>query len=448
MPRESGERVKDRRVILEGTKQDIWTIWYAAEHGKVARVQSLLEKKPLLVNVQETRMHWSALHYAARYAQEDVIRVLLEKKANPDLVDKHGNTPLHLCAGWGSFHCAVMLLEGGVDTQCVNKDNATALDIAKVMNHIDIIKLLGSWKPIELTLEERREKAKRIAAFKTEEDREIIDEPEMIFLELRALNSKEITLGPTHPGIITTLIKLTKLYREYLREEEAMAALRRALSISQLHYGEDNFDTAILQNNLAELLYHVQELAVSSPNTAQQSSEFIEEAVDLLHKALPFIEKYAENSVRHQSNMDYITCLENLCTCLQKSGKHDLADMYLQRLLVNYSETYGASHDKVIRVQQAIAAKYIAQKRFEEAFSIYENCIRINIEKHGNIHKEVANSWEYLGRGQFLNGLYEKAEDSFKRALAILMELYDASHSDIVRGHNNLAMVALAASSI
>jgi hypothetical protein len=46
-------RVRDRKAILENTKQDIWTIWYAAEVGQADRVQRLLEQHAVQVNVQE-----------------------------------------------------------------------------------------------------------------------------------------------------------------------------------------------------------------------------------------------------------------------------------------------------------------------------------------------------------------------------------------------------------
>ncbi|EQC29446.1 hypothetical protein SDRG_12908 [Saprolegnia diclina VS20] len=156
-------RAKDRRAILEATKQDIWTIWYAAEHGKTERVRCLLEKGRVHVNVAEPHMQWTALHYAARHAHASVIQVLLEHHANPDALDKYGNSPLHLCAGYGSYECAVLLLEGGADTLCPNHEKATALDMATAMDHSDIRKLLQSWRPIELSMQEREAKARRIA---------------------------------------------------------------------------------------------------------------------------------------------------------------------------------------------------------------------------------------------------------------------------------------------
>ncbi|OQR90832.1 hypothetical protein ACHHYP_05198 [Achlya hypogyna] len=428
--KECKERRKDRRAILEATKQDIWTIWYAAEHGKVERVQSLLDKRHTHVNAQEPRMQWAALHYAARHAQADVIEVLLAHHANPDIADKHGNTPLHLCAGWGSFRCAVMLLEGGADTQCPNHEHATALDVATAMDQVDIAKLL-----------QRRAKALRIEAYKTPEDRALLAEPEMLFLELRALKSKETTLGPSHPaGIIVTLVKLAKLYRSNLREDEALGALRRAVTISELHYGPQHIKTAVLRNNLAELLYHVQQLAVPSG----ASAELIEEAVGFLQLALPVIEAESEPSSRTHTNLDYVTCLENLCMCLERSAQHALADEYLHRLLAIYAATYGTSHDKVLRLQQTIAAKYLLQKRFADAFAMLEHCLTVSKDKYGASHVAVAHAYDTLGRGHFVHGTFDEAEAAFKAALKIQRSLYDADDAALQRAHNNVALVALA----
>ncbi|KAF0746568.1 hypothetical protein AaE_008072, partial [Aphanomyces astaci] len=350
------ERRRDRKAILECTKQDVWTIWYAAEHGKVDRVRSLLDQKNSILNVQEPRMQWTPLHFAARYAQEDVIRVLLEYRANPDVVDKvqylhDGNTALHLCAGWGSLRCCVLLLEGGADSQCLNARSLSALEMACTMDHADIASVLRSWVPVELSLAERREKKQRIDAHVCADDLAHRHEPELVYLELRALKSKESTLGPNHPGIVATLIKLAKQFTTLHRATDAIQSLRRAVSINALHFGDNHVDTAILRNNLAAALFFFRD----------GNSAYVEESVGLLQTALQVLSDYYSSSATKNDSMDRSTCLENLCICLQSSSQHALAHGYMHELLAAFGATYGTDHEKVLGLQLALATKYIAQ---------------------------------------------------------------------------------------
>ncbi|ETW05660.1 hypothetical protein, variant [Aphanomyces invadans] len=424
------ERRRDRKAILEKTKQDVWTIWYATENGKVDRVRSLLEKKPSILNVQETRMKWTPLHFAARFAQEAVMRVLLEQRANPDIVDKDGNTALHLCAGWGSRHCCVLLLEGGADSQCLNDEGLTALEMACKMNHADIAQVLRSWVPVEPTMAQRQEKKRRIEAYICPDDAAIKREPELVYLELRALQSKETTLGPTHPGIIGTLIKLANLFKSLDRPADTIQSLRRALSINIFNFGELHVDTAILRSNLAAALF----------TSRHVDPGYVEEGVVLLQTALHVL----SDSPETKYSMERTTCLENLCICLQYSSQHALAHGHMTELLKVFGATYGTDHEKVLGLHLALATKYIAERRFDEGESVFRQCADVAMKKHGRVHRTVSHCLDCLGRAYFVRGHFQQAEKTFLESLQILLVLYDASHVDIIRGHNNLAMVTIA----
>ncbi len=66
------------------------------------------------VNVDEPDyLNYTALTWAATYGYVDVARALLDAKANPNVLDKRGNTPLILAAEDGNFNMARLLLEHG-----------------------------------------------------------------------------------------------------------------------------------------------------------------------------------------------------------------------------------------------------------------------------------------------------------------------------------------------
>lgn len=86
--------------------------------------------------VLHSRIHWNL---------PSVALWLLEKGADPNLLDAQGNTALHTAASRGINTKVVQaLLDRGAKTKLRNKAGHTALDIATAKKKTDIIKLLSS----------------------------------------------------------------------------------------------------------------------------------------------------------------------------------------------------------------------------------------------------------------------------------------------------------------
>jgi hypothetical protein len=74
----------------------------------------------------------SSLHVASRYNAVNVIRVLLENKANVNLQAADGNTPLHLAARWGSKDALTLLVSAGGDLHLKNKNGDNVVAVARL----------------------------------------------------------------------------------------------------------------------------------------------------------------------------------------------------------------------------------------------------------------------------------------------------------------------------
>ena len=68
---------------------------------------------------------------AALNGHIDVVKVLLDGGANPDISDNEGSTALHIAVLEGHFDVVKVLLDGGADPDIVNEDGNTPLLIAK-----------------------------------------------------------------------------------------------------------------------------------------------------------------------------------------------------------------------------------------------------------------------------------------------------------------------------
>ena len=72
------------------------------------------------------------IHYAALSGLEEMVKKLLEKKANLSLIDKQGNNALHLAlkSEKVSIPICELLVKSGIDLNAKNSDGKTPLDLA------------------------------------------------------------------------------------------------------------------------------------------------------------------------------------------------------------------------------------------------------------------------------------------------------------------------------
>ncbi|GMH05903.1 hypothetical protein Nepgr_007743 [Nepenthes gracilis] len=84
----------------------------------------------------------TALHFACGYGELKCAQVLLEHGAKVDALDKNKNTALHYAAGYGRKECVALLLENGAAVTLHNLDGKTPIDVAKLNNQHEVLKLL------------------------------------------------------------------------------------------------------------------------------------------------------------------------------------------------------------------------------------------------------------------------------------------------------------------
>ncbi|KAK1322711.1 Ankyrin repeat domain-containing protein 2 [Acorus calamus] len=84
----------------------------------------------------------TALHFACGYGELKCAQVLLEAGATVDALDKNKNTALHYAAGYGRKECVALLLEHGAAVTLQNLDGKTPIDVAKLNNQEEVLKLL------------------------------------------------------------------------------------------------------------------------------------------------------------------------------------------------------------------------------------------------------------------------------------------------------------------
>ena len=121
---------------------DVEALYQAAGDGKSTQVVALLKSG---VNVNErTRSKSYALNAAAVENEIDVIRILLDHGADPNVKNSQGDTPL-ICAtkyAGGKAETVELLIKAGTNQDVRDNDGKTALDYAKAKGQQQAVAML------------------------------------------------------------------------------------------------------------------------------------------------------------------------------------------------------------------------------------------------------------------------------------------------------------------
>ncbi|MFD2369173.1 ankyrin repeat domain-containing protein [Brevibacillus sp. GCM10020057] len=164
-------------------KQTIRELFQAAQAGDAPKLQELLSAQPALAN-QENEEGLTPLGYAAHFGRKEAVEVLLDCGADVQALSHSkisyipSNTALHAAiAGEGDVEVIRLLLERGADPNAFDSNGHTCLHAAAFHDeHIEIIRLLlahgahvnepaqneGRQTPLALAVEKGNS---RIAAF-------------------------------------------------------------------------------------------------------------------------------------------------------------------------------------------------------------------------------------------------------------------------------------------
>ena len=115
----------------------------AAKRGYKEVVRLLLDR-----GAEPNRRSYSGgtpLKWAAWYGHKDVVQLLMERGATPKIADCGGHTPLHYAAQDGRKHIVKLLLDEAADPNAQDNLGLTSLHVAAFMGHKEVVQILLDW---------------------------------------------------------------------------------------------------------------------------------------------------------------------------------------------------------------------------------------------------------------------------------------------------------------
>jgi ankyrin repeat protein len=135
--------LRSGRQVDEPWSTDVTALHLAAQEGWLKGVTWLLDHGANR-SARCSPLGDVALHIAAVWGHPEIIRILLDRGENVNVRDKYWRTPLlaAVSSHGESFECARLLIERGAKLELVNRWGYTALGWAAMSNEVPCVKLL------------------------------------------------------------------------------------------------------------------------------------------------------------------------------------------------------------------------------------------------------------------------------------------------------------------
>ncbi|KAK4730637.1 hypothetical protein R3W88_023625 [Solanum pinnatisectum] len=115
-------------------------LFIAVQNGEVEKVEAIVDENPNVIRLTTVRAKFSALHVAAVNGQIEVLCMLLDRGVNPDILNRHKQTPLMLAAMHGNVSCVERLIQLGANILMFDSlHGRTCLHYAAYHGHSDCL---------------------------------------------------------------------------------------------------------------------------------------------------------------------------------------------------------------------------------------------------------------------------------------------------------------------
>ena len=152
--RESSYRYYPKELTIvdyleETRKKQIQNLCFACKKGDLKTVQHHIEEFGYSVNSKDKKNN-TLLHIACEKNYFEIVKYLIQQKANPNTYNTYCNTPLHIACEKNYFEIVNCLVKQKANPNTRNTDDNTPLHIACKNDHFEIVDCLVKQKKINL----------------------------------------------------------------------------------------------------------------------------------------------------------------------------------------------------------------------------------------------------------------------------------------------------------
>ena len=157
-------------------------------------------------------------------------------------------------------------------------------------------------------------------------------------------------------------------------------------------------------------------------------------------KFIPFAEKIVEK-LNMGKELEQIGFLSKFAYLLHYVGQYRETEKLFNSLLKIDRERWGENHPEVAIGYSNMGSVYEEQGEYEKAKGLYEKSLRIRERVLGEDHPDTARSYSKMGSVYEEQGEYEKAKGLYEKSLRIRERMLGEDHPDTARSYSDLAGV-------
>ena len=157
-------------------------------------------------------------------------------------------------------------------------------------------------------------------------------------------------------------------------------------------------------------------------------------------KFIPFAEKIVEK-LNMGKELEQIGFLSKFAYLLHYVGQYRETEKLFNSLLKIDRERWGENHPEVAIGYSNMGSVYEEQGEYEKAKGLYEKSLRIRERVLGEDHPDTARSYSKMGSVYEEQGEYEKAKGLYEKSLRIHERVLGEGHPDTASIYNNLGLV-------
>ncbi|KAL1816108.1 hypothetical protein ACET3Z_018682 [Daucus carota] len=129
--------------IRQGAREH--ALFRGVQNGELEIVQAMVDHDPSVLSRTTVHGHLFALHVAAVHDQIEILCMLLDRSVNPDILNRHKQTPLMLAAMSGNISCVERLIQAGANILKFDSlHGRTCLHYAAYYGHLDCLQAILS----------------------------------------------------------------------------------------------------------------------------------------------------------------------------------------------------------------------------------------------------------------------------------------------------------------
>ena len=157
-------------------------------------------------------------------------------------------------------------------------------------------------------------------------------------------------------------------------------------------------------------------------------------------KFIPFAEKIVEK-LNMGKELEQIGFLSKFAYLLHYVGQYRETEKLFNSLLKIDRERWGENHPEVAIGYSNMGSVYEEQGEYEKAKGLYEKSLRIRERVLGEDHPDTARSYSKMGSVYEEQGEYEKAKGLYEKSLRIRERMLGEDHPDTASIYSNMGSV-------